>query len=196
MYTSKLSIAARRGAVAAAVAAVGMLATSAVHASSFPALGFDSGPAVIVNLGAGGVFTTTYTGQGPYDGIEDTYVGVVNAANSGLALSSINISGNFIFGFDGDGQAAYTGIYYDGTGYAGPNTSFSIANYNNGTVFFNVPLQPGQTAWFTLEETINGANGNVLTVGGGGTTNAPDGGSTAVLLGGAVLGLGLLRRRF
>ena len=67
-------------------------------------------------------------------------------------------------------------------------------NYNNGTaLWYGLGITPGGTDYFSLEESpsIGGATFNNVVI-----TPAADGGSSAVLLGGAVLGLGLLRRRF
>ena len=55
----------------------------------FPAIGLDTGPAIIVTIGPGGTITTNSTGQGPYDGADDTYVAVINQANSGVAVQSL-----------------------------------------------------------------------------------------------------------
>ena len=49
----------------------------------FAAIGDSSGPSIIFKIGPGGAITTTNTGVGPYDGVEDTYVGVINLANWG-----------------------------------------------------------------------------------------------------------------
>ena len=55
-----------------------------------------------------GCATVTFTGQGPYDGSDDTLVGVVN--NSNLPVSSIQLaSNNGAFGFDGDGIDTFGG---------------------------------------------------------------------------------------
>lgn len=133
--------------------------------SPFPAIGVDSGPAIILTIGPNGVISMTLTGQGPYDGEDDTYVAVVNQANSGIAVHSMQLTGNDnIFGFEGDG------IGGDGaTGYEGPGTFFTNSNgtaaqtvghegavgTNNGTVNFDDglgnDLQPGQQTFFGLE---------------------------------------------
>src|SRR5205085_3915177 len=66
---------------------------------------------------------------GPYDGADDTLVGVVNA--SGATVYGITLTGSGIFDFDGDG--AFGG----GASYAGPGTSFTIQDVNSGTVNFD-----------------------------------------------------------
>ncbi|MEI6463539.1 MAG: hypothetical protein WCQ89_02370 [Verrucomicrobiota bacterium] len=149
-------------------------------------------PNVQITVNANSTVTVAFdASEGPYDGIEDSYVKVVN--NSGSRLNSLTLTGANIFGFDGDGQAAYTGTSYDSSGYAGPNTSFNIVNANSGTVVFAGGLNGGATAWFTLEENLTGSSGNLSVTG---TNRAPDTGSTWLLLGGAIVCLGAIRRRF
>jgi Cys-rich repeat protein len=113
-----------------------------------PAVGASPGCAVLITINPGG-FTSSLSFQqdttvGPYDGIDDQLVGVVN--NSGTIQSSISLSGPNVFGFDGDGAG--------GTTYAGPNTSFVVVDNNNGTVqFTGGGLPNGQSRWFSLEGT-------------------------------------------
>ncbi|GAC1618030.1 MAG: hypothetical protein NVS9B13_05410 [Candidatus Acidiferrum sp.] len=134
-----------------------------ILASTCPAIGLATDCNAIVTLNSDGTTTTVVTGQGPYDGTEDQLIGVVNS--SGGTVGSITLSGANIFGFDGDGQAAFTGIFYDNSGYAGPGTSFTITDPNDGTIVFTNGLANGATAWFTLEElatagfTVGGVNG-------------------------------------
>src|SRR4051794_40886796 len=75
--------------------------------SAFPSIGYDThGAEVILTIGPGGnVSVSAPSGQGPYDGIEDTYFGVVNLPNSGVILNGLKVNGSFIFGFDADGIA-------------------------------------------------------------------------------------------
>jgi hypothetical protein len=127
--------------------------------------------------------------QGPFDGSEDTLVGVIN--NSGGVLKSMTLSNAAgQFGFDGDGACigSYSpqptaaqclgGVY--GTGSTGWNdylsvsaTSFSNITSTTGTVNLN-NIAAGGTAWFDLE--------GALTVNqlGGSPSPAP---SSLVLLG-------------
>src|SRR5215469_3484012 len=76
-----------------------------------PAVGSDADCGIIINITSvsGGVGSYTIT-KGPsfgipYDGIEDTLVGVVN--NSGGTVTSIHLTSKTdIFGFDGDGASS------------------------------------------------------------------------------------------
>jgi len=136
----------------AAVAATALVAASAAQA--FPAYGADSQPGIIITYNAGGGVTSTSTGQGPYDSVEDTYIGIVN--NSSHTVGSINLTSSQCIGcFDGDGLAVYGApTPYDGNGYGGPqgfftnNTGFAL------TVNFVGGVAPGATTYFSLEEPV------------------------------------------
>ena len=145
--------------------------------------------------------TTSSPDMGPYDGIEDTYIGVVNM--SGSVAKSINltgiVSGVGIFAFDGDGVGTYvTGNSNDSTGYGGPGVLFSgittvSVTDDKGTVNFGCTtastsscagLAAGGSGYFSLEEAISGS---VL-------AGSPEPG-TLLLCAGGLIGLGILRFR-
>ncbi len=124
-----------------------------------PHVGADTSCAILIVFNAGGTINVLGdSSQGPFDGIEDTLVGVQN--NSGLTIPNMTISGSGIFGFDGDGLCTFgvTGCPFGTTGYEGPNTSFSIVDANNGTVHFTGGLAVGQSAYFSLEEALTAAS--------------------------------------
>jgi hypothetical protein len=178
-----------------------------------------------VNVALASTLGYATTDQGPYDGADDTYIGVINTSST--TLSSINLSGTQdIFGFDDDGiqsfgspvtatQFAATGgidvseylngvvspgnFEGNGTGYAGFNNYFSNVNESaspeTGTINFVGGLAPGATAYFSLEEALSGAIGTGGGLTGGGNS-VPDAGSTMALLGASLIGLGSLRRSF
>jgi hypothetical protein len=160
--------------------------------SPWPGIGLDINPNlpnIILTLNADGSITTTRTSNfgNPYDGVEDTYIGVVNPAGSGLALNSLDLVGANLFSFDGDGIATfnspgpgwfgYAGAFPGGqptpggpTGYEGPGTFFNYRNtlsLSSGTVHFQnnatgLGLLPGQQAFFSLEDTPTAiVNGNL-----------------------------------
>jgi len=139
------------------------IASPANAANECPSLGLSSDCSVVITINANGSNTITLTGIGPYDGSEDSLVGVVN--NGLTPLMSLFLSGNDIFGFDGDGAGLLAaGGPFGPTGYEGPNTSFSIVNSDSGTVFFTGGLASGATAWFSLEEDLSAA-GAPITIG-------------------------------
>jgi hypothetical protein len=150
---------------------------------------------VVITINANGSISTTVPDSQPYDGSEDTLVGVVN--NSASPVGSLNISGSGIFDLDGDGHCTYTftgnsycaGAAASGTDpqdYYGPNTTFAniAASTDSGTVAFNPPVGAGGgTSYFSLENPPTAS----LTVTVGPTlTPAP---GTFVLLG---IGIALL----
>src|SRR5438876_782339 len=92
------------GTAALALIASAGIGTAPAAAATCPAFGADTDCALIITINPGGSLSVVHVGgQGPYDGLEDTLLGVVN--NSGVPQASIHISSTnlTIFGFDGDG---------------------------------------------------------------------------------------------
>jgi hypothetical protein len=174
--------------VAIAGAALAFASTSAnaapAPACSGPAVGNDSaGPALCITLNSNGTASIVNGpgfGQGPYDGVEDTYVGVIN--NTSGTVSAITLSStNDIFGFDGDGigvmpSGGYPGVGagtieygtpnssdHSNGGYGGPNGFFSnittVAGVESGVVHFIAALAAnGGTTYFSLEHPLTAAD--------------------------------------
>lgn len=163
-----------------------------------PAFGADTDCGTLIVLNADGSVTLTnhYLGNGPYDGIEDTLVGVVN--NTNTAINTLGLQGSFIFGFDGDGIQAYgsPGNAMDTSGYGGPTTWFTVTDSDNGIVNFIGGLAAGTNTYFSLEEDITSVK--VTSVNGSGPPPVvggvplPAGG---ILLFSALGGLGAMVRR-
>ncbi|WP_332026998.1 IPTL-CTERM sorting domain-containing protein [Rudaea sp.] len=126
-----------------------------------PPTGVNTGCQFLITINPGGSLSvaqdTNAPNNGPYDGIEDTLVGVVN--NSGAPASSFTLTSTVdIFGFDLDGPCIAlapfaTGCSSDPSGYGGPGVFFSGINgtFTSGTVGFTPALANGATAWFALE---------------------------------------------
>lgn len=131
-----------------------------------PPVGLDAGCAILITINSDGSTTITAdVTQGPYEGIEDTLVGLQN--NSSSPVSSIHLTSTLdIFGFDGDGPCTVSpqppgcvgGLVNpaDPTGYGGPGVTFSGINSTAtaGDVNFSPAVPAGGSAWFALEEAL------------------------------------------
>ena len=117
------------------IASAGMGAAPAA-AATCPTFGFDTDCGLIITINPDGSLTITSTGQGPYDGVEDTLLGVVN--HSGINQPNISISIHVssiltdAFGFDDDGIQTFGSLPPIGTplgyvikGYEGPDNYFA-----------------------------------------------------------------------
>jgi hypothetical protein len=171
------------GAVAATLLAGG-------SAFAFPAFGADPSAGTVITYGPGGAVSTQHF-FGPYDGIEDSYVGVVN--NSGSPISLITVSSNLcITCFDGDGIDTYgaPSNSSDTTGYGGPNAFFSNMHFTGGLYYVDVnfitPIAHGGTDYFSLEEDVSLSKG--------GTFGVPEPATWALMLMGFG-GMGAMLRR-
>jgi hypothetical protein len=137
-----------------------MISATLANAQVCPPVGNDTDCGTIITISNTGVSVSS-TGQGPYDGIEDTLVGVVN--NSSLPIHALGLkSAQTVFGFDGDGIDTYgiPGNIFDFTGYGGPNAYFTNIDpsLTSGDVNFITPIAAnGGTAYFSLEEAISNA---------------------------------------
>ena len=188
---NKFSIAYAAGAMALAA-----LFSGNASANICPAVGADTNCETLITLNANSTVTIALNqNNGPYDSIEDTLLGVVN--NSGGVVNTITMSGNGIFGFDGDGLCTYiTCTWAHPTGYEGQTSTggtmtFTITNANLGTLNFANGLANGATAFFSLEENISGANFQVT-----GVNTVPEPASWALMiLGFGGLGFAARRRR-
>jgi hypothetical protein len=140
-----------------------------------PPVGADTSCELLIVINPNGT-TTVYNdpSQGPYDGADDTLVGVVNMSNMAVASLNLNGGATTIFAFDGSGICSTSitphpaACPFGPTGYEGPDTSFTVTSPTTGTVNFTTPLSPGGscahagTAYFGLEEHVSSLS---LTVG-------------------------------
>jgi hypothetical protein len=139
------------------------LGSRALGTAVAPPVGASTTNAITYTVNPNGTITSSFdpTTGNPYDGFDDYTVAIVN--NSAQSVSSISLNGPNIFGFDGDGQAAFTGTFYGpnqgngGYSYQGPRNTFQINNVNSGTVVFTTPLRPASptagpdSTWWSME---------------------------------------------
>lgn len=104
---------------------------------------------------------------GPFDGSDDTLVGILN--NSSASVSAVTVSGpgSGLSGFDGDGicsgdygtWSGSSACPYGSTGYEGPGTSFvtSASLPDSAEVDFTGGLAQGASAYFSLEGALDSA---------------------------------------
>ncbi len=185
----------------AALAVLGFASPAA--AVVWPGFGADTlGPALIITLNANGTASVSAgpgSAQGPYDSVEDTYIGVVN--NFASTVNAITISSptaNDVFGFDGDGIDTFgaPGNASDSGGYGGPLGFFSnvtsAAGTDKGVVNFLGGLASGGNTYFSLEGPLTTSSFTGVTLGG-----VPEPASWALMILGVFsIGAGLrLRRR-
>jgi RHS repeat-associated protein len=124
-----------------------------------PPVGADTSCALLIYVTDSGVTILQDPSQGPYDGVEDTLIGVLNQSSKDLGHLSLG-SNTDMFGFDGDGICAYQidlGCPFGPTGYEGPGVSFTeiSADVASGVVNFEPPVPPGGTRYFSLEEPLS-----------------------------------------
>jgi hypothetical protein len=129
-----------------------------------PAIGADSGCALLIYIDSSGVPTVSGDpSQGPFDGIEDTLIGVQNDSSQPLTSMPVSAtSGKQLFGFDGDGLCTFAfsgsaGCPFGTTGYEGPGTSFVniSSDLTTGVIQFSPGVPPGGHAYFSLEEALS-----------------------------------------
>lgn len=199
----------------AAMALLTLAAASSFAGTSFsqcPATGADiSGCEFLITVtavngsGAATAFTVAVSSPdyGPFDGEDDTLVGIQNA--SGATLNSISLTGAGgldIFGFDGDGACSgeyspqvaasecWGGVYSEASDYTSyfnnTETATGInAAQTSGTINFIDGVANGGSNWFSLE--------NALTVSSlQSSTPEP---ASLLLLGTGLLGIGFMLYR-
>lgn len=155
----------------------------------------NTGCNVLITIAANGTASVSIPDSSPYDGSEDTLIGVKN--NSASTVASLSLTGSDIFGFDGDGICTFTfvGSSYcttaqkagtDPQDYQGPTSTFTVTNANTGSVNFSPAIAAnGGTSYFSLEGVPTVSLAVTVTPGSGSTSATPLPGSLVLL------GLGL-----
>jgi hypothetical protein len=164
---------------AAALAAAGSLAVAhavPAGAATAPAPPFTECPAIgaspsceillVVNADN----TVSVDGDpsvGPFDGSDDTLVGIINNSTAPVKAVTVSGPGSGLSQFDGDGICSgdygtwngSSGCPYGPTGYEGPGTSFTTdpSLPDSAEVDFTGGLSPGKSAYFSLEGALTSA---------------------------------------
>lgn len=194
------------GVVCGGAFATALTAAPVCPTTSSNSAGADpTGCGVLVTFGASGSPTISITGTGPYDGVEDTTVGVIN--NSSSTVSSLTITASDAsdaFGFEGDGIQTFTannGVTIGtggATGYEGPTSTFNQAGVDSsggGTlvVDFSPGIAAGGNSYFSLEGTPASAGGGISV---GPSTGVPEPSSYGLFAAGLLGLFGFAKRRF
>jgi len=178
-----------------------LVASTAKAGATCPSIGVATGCGVQINItaesgGAASAFSVTNLGNGnPYDGVEDTLVGITNTTNAtinSITLTASDSSGAFFF--DGDGACSYGVVSCGATGYEGPNMTFNTSGVDpagGGTLVINFTggLAAGASTWFSLEGTPNSLTG------GGGVGNQTPEPATLLLLASGLAAIGFIAYR-
>lgn len=176
---------------ASAVMLLGFIAGSASASSPVtapfsecPAIGAAPSCDILLNVNSNrNISVLGDSSVGPYDGSDDTLVGIVN--NSSSPVQAITVSGpnSDLAGFDGDGICTYaTGGITGGSGpgftgdsycdeqqlsgtdpadYEGPDNTFTLDPNSQNDVEVDFPgkgLAPGQSTYFSLEGALTAAS--------------------------------------
>lgn len=189
-------------------------AAGAVPAPPFgqcPAIGADPTCALLIVVTDTGTTVLADSNLGPYDGSDDTLVGILNNSSKNIGSLPLSSASHPIFGFESDGLCsgpfdngsgtsipAPAGCPFGSTGYEGPGTAFGSISPDtmSGTVNFATPVAPGASAYFSLEDTLVAADLTpgtpTTTPGGGATPTLVVQGSGPVTVGGKVGGTATL----
>jgi hypothetical protein len=149
-----------------------------------PAVGYNTSCSLLIDVEKGGTAIFDDPGAtvpsdptpGTYDGADDTLIGIINNTSAPLSQISLSSSTEDIFAFDGDGicenpnsTSGLPGLppsdcadvnHIDTTTYGGPNTYFTniSSDFTSGIANFIIPLKPGGTTYFSLEEALTPSN--------------------------------------
>jgi len=175
-------------AVAASALAIGWGLAAPVTASAAsppgppftqcPAIGASPGCEILLVVNPDNTVTVLKDPSvGPFDGGDDTLVGIVNDSSAAVKAVTVSGPGSGLSGFDGDGICSgdygtwtgSSGCPYGSTGYEGPGTSFvtTASLPDSAEVDFTGGLAPGKQAYFSLEgalatATLTARNGPLL----------------------------------
>jgi len=99
---------------------------------------------------------------GPYDGADDTLIGIVNNSSKPVPAITVTGPGSDLSGLDSDGLCTFSvsGCPFGPTGYEGPGTSITTDPSLPDSAeidFAGTGLKPGATGYFSLEGALTAA---------------------------------------
>ena len=129
-----------------------------------PPIGHDSGCGTLIVVGPNGELSSSRDpSQPPFDGRDDTLIGVQN--NSSSTFTKLILRGAGVFLLDGDGICSeengpvLPGCPFGETGYEGPNTVIEPINLFEGEIrFLGGTIEPGKSAFFGVDRAIEELN--------------------------------------
>ena len=102
------------------------------------------------------------TGVRPFDGVEDTLIGVRNDSTTPISASTVEGPGTYLAGLDGDGICAFAlaGCPFGPTSYEGPNTRIVTLALLPHAAEIDFPggLAGGAFTYFSLEGQLASAS--------------------------------------
>lgn len=133
-----------------------------------PAIGNSPSCEILLVVNAdGSVSVKVDPSVGPFDGGDDTLVGIVNDSRKQVTAVTVSGPGSGLSGFDGDGICSgqygawngSAGCPYGLTGYEGPGTSFATdpSLPDSAQVDFTSGLAPRGSTYFSLEGALSSA---------------------------------------
>ena len=128
-----------------------------------PAVGQDASCQILLVVNPDG--TIKVLGDpalGPYDGSDDTLVGIVNDSKAAVPAITVTGPGSGLADLDGDGLCTYgvSGCPFGPTGYEGLGTSIKTDSSLPDSAeidFAGAGLAPGKSAYFSLEGALTAA---------------------------------------
>jgi len=131
-----------------------------------PAIGDDSGCGTVLVVNKdGSVTVSSDPSQGPYDGNDDTLIGIIN--NSSEIVSELTVQGPpGLFAFDRDGICSPgisphpSGCPFGPTGYEGPGVRLfaDASSQGSGAVYISGGLGVDRSTYFALEDALTSAS--------------------------------------
>ncbi len=137
----------------------GVIPVAPFHAC--PAVGAAPSCAILLVVEDDGTITIYHDDTvGPYDGSDDTLVGVTNYSGKPVTSITVKGAGSGLANFDGDGLCTVVSCAWNApTGYEGPNTSFVTIPGDLDDVQIDFPdtLADQTSTYFSLEGVLTSA---------------------------------------